>query len=244
MSIFGQAARQLRHVSPVLIAVNVVVLAVLVIAVVQDRAPAPLLLRDPSNITRQPFYLGLLSNAGVLLWCAAAVTCLFAATLTADRRLRWFLVASGLLTALLGLDDLFVLHETVFPVHLGVHERLVVGVYGIAALAYLIAFYRIILQTDFLLLAVAGFFFAWSLSLDFRFWFRTPFDEVLDDGLKLIGIANWCAYYIRTSHQIVTGRGPATVPAGAPVVSEPALETVPASRAALAADATLPDRPA
>jgi hypothetical protein len=232
MSILAGAARQLRTLSPVLIAVNLAVLAVLAIAVVQNGAPAPLLLRDPSNITRQPFYLGLLSNVGVLMWCAAAVICFFAATLTPDRQMRLFLTCSGLLTALLGLDDFFVLHETVFPVYLGVNERIVVGFYGVATLAYLVAFRKTILQTDFILLLVAFFFFAWSLSLDFRFMFRTPFDEVLDDGLKLVGVANWFAYYARTSRQAVTRGGAVDPPAAAagPAQSERELDTLPAAR--------------
>jgi hypothetical protein len=61
----------------------------------------------------------LISNLGVIGWCAAAAMCLFCAGVLRKRddpsERRNFLAASGCLMGLLLFDDLFLLHEIFFP---------------------------------------------------------------------------------------------------------------------------------
>src|SRR5688572_4053344 len=89
--------------------------------------PATMVLADASAYTRQPFYLGLFSNLGVLGWCTAAVSCTLAAlalpataATQAEPLLRGALVVAGTLSVLLGLDDVLLLHEAALP-RLGIH---------------------------------------------------------------------------------------------------------------------------
>jgi hypothetical protein len=69
------------------------------------------LMRHPTAVARMEFYTGFLSQIGIFFWAAAAAICLCSAWVLRDGRdrhsLRWFLVASGLLTLVLGIDDVF-----------------------------------------------------------------------------------------------------------------------------------------
>jgi hypothetical protein len=121
------------------------------------------LTRDPADISGVPVYIGFLSNIGMLFWAATVAICFFVATFVARSAAasaaRRFLYASGLLTLLLLFDDLFQLHERVFPLSLGVAEPVVFGGYLAVTLLYLVHFRRVILESDYLLLALAlGFF--------------------------------------------------------------------------------------
>ena len=81
--------------------------------------PISKLTRDPTAIAFLPAYTGFLSQIGIFLWSASATICFFSATVLSKgvdcQKLRRFLVASALLTLILGLDDAFLLHEKVLP---------------------------------------------------------------------------------------------------------------------------------
>lgn len=106
------------------------------------------LTRDPIAVLNAPLYVGLLSQAGIFFWAAAATVCLFSWSLvTAEpdqRDAARFLMASFLLSAFLGLDGAFLMHEEFFP-SLGVGERRVYAAYVGTVLLYLFAFRRLIL---------------------------------------------------------------------------------------------------
>ncbi len=152
-------------------------------------------------------YVGLVSNLGVLLWCSCAAICLFSGAVIcqgfSNRETCLFMVCSGLFTAMLLLDDLFMLHEEVFPDHLFIPQPLVFVAYGFITLAYLFRFRKTILATEYLLLILAVGFFAASVFVDL---FVTPEEfliagypgrHIIEDGLKLFGIVTWTAYLIR-----------------------------------------------
>ena len=165
------------------------------------------LTRDPATITGAPTYTGLLSNIGILLWSAAAALCLFSATLVARRRSEWlfaqFLYASGLFTLLVSIDDLFLLHDSFFPTHIGIPEKVIYGAYALLALVYLLRFGAVILETEYLLLGLALFLFGLSVALDVLppFPFGDPY--LLEDGAKFAGIVTWLVYFTRVSSQAI-----------------------------------------
>ncbi|HEX8392876.1 MAG TPA: hypothetical protein VF665_11010, partial [Longimicrobium sp.] len=85
---------------------------------VRGTIPAARLLKDPGVFNPGPWYLGAVSYFGIALWTAACAVTLFSRTLLRNdenAELRRFLLASGLLSALLGTDDLFMLHDVVAP---------------------------------------------------------------------------------------------------------------------------------
>ncbi|MGK7907880.1 MAG: hypothetical protein AB4040_11755 [Synechococcus sp.] len=157
------------------------------------------LTRDVTAIGRVPAYSGFLSQIGIFIWAAAAGVCMFSAKLISrfpdSLRLKPFFFVSGLLTLLLGLDDLFQLHEWFFP-HIGIPQKIVLITYVGLILGYVTKFFSTILKTDYILLGMSLVFFCGSLVLDVLL---VPSDMSLlfEDGAKLIGIVSWLSYFSR-----------------------------------------------
>jgi len=62
---------------------------------------------------------GVLSNLGIILWCAAASVCLFSAITLHQKKSdvgAGFLYYSAFLSAYLLFDDFFQIHEEIFPI--------------------------------------------------------------------------------------------------------------------------------
>ncbi|CAN5631407.1 hypothetical protein BH23ACI1_BH23ACI1_05290 [soil metagenome] len=157
---------------------------------------------DPHTVGDLPFYAGLLSNVGVLLWCAAAAVATFSGAILwargVERPLATFLLASGVFTAVLLLDDFFLIHEIVFPYYLGLPQNLLLGAYAVGSLAWLGAFRRTILRTESVVLLLALVFLGLSVVFD-QLPPMLPMHLLWEDGAKLLGIATWCTYFVRTS---------------------------------------------
>jgi len=148
---------------------------------------------------------GIVSNLGNLLWCSSATLCLFTALSLrrsgCDRTLANCLLALGLLTVVLLVDDFFLLHDHTFPLRFGIRQKWLLLCYGAMALSILTGFWRTILKSRFSLLGAALFFFAVSLYVDRSFPKTTNFSHFAEDGSKFLGIANWFAYLASTSFQ-------------------------------------------
>jgi hypothetical protein len=162
------------------------------------------LTRDPAAISGVPVYTGFLSNMGMLFWSSTVAVCFFTATFVARRAATRptgrFLYASGLLTLLLLMDDLFQLHERVFPLSLGIPEPIVFLGYGSMTLVYLTRFRRVILDSEYLLLGLALGCFGLSVAVDVL----TDRELYLwEDGAKFVGIVTWLAYFARVSAQVL-----------------------------------------
>lgn len=156
--------------------------------------------RDPAAILMAPVYIGLLSNLGVVFWSAAAAVCFFGA-LVCDQRaggVRGFLIASGSLTVLLMLDDLFLFHEVIFPKYFGIREKWVMISYMALLAVILVKYHRVILNTKYVVLALSLVFFMLSIFFDKVF---TMFGEIhlLEDGAKFCGIVIWMVYFVIVS---------------------------------------------
>jgi hypothetical protein len=164
---------------------------------------------DPFVLGHLPFYAGILSNVGILLWCATAAICFFSATVLKGndpaRDLRLFLFMSGILTSLLLFDDLFQMHRIFYPKLFHLATILVYGVYGLFALWYLIHFRKQILETEFLLLVFALTFFVLAVTFD-TLHFLPRGSTAFSDGLKLLGIVSWFTYFTRTCWKAITCR--------------------------------------
>jgi hypothetical protein len=158
--------------------------------------------------------VGILSNLGVLLWCASAAICLFAALALRDpgSTAARFLLCSAALSAYLLIDDFFMVHEELAPRYLGLHEKAVMAALGAATCAYLLAFWRLIAQTQFLVLALAVGLLGASAAIDtlrdtlpWRWATIGGWEYFFEDGAKWLGIALWCSYHVRTAHQVMAG---------------------------------------
>lgn len=212
-----------RQISPLIItSVFTIVPAVLFLAAIALIAPAAgveiqSLTKDFSAAARVPFYTGVVSNVGIYLWCAAAAICLFGFLVlwAPARRDAWFLLASGALTAMLFVDDAFLVHEVIGPYHLGIGSDSLMLSYLACTLAYLVALHRRILTTNFLILGMALGFFAMSFLADKlhdtgRLEAVTGGSQdiafLIEDGLKLAGISAWLGYFVSTCLALIAAR--------------------------------------
>ena len=114
-----------------------------------------------------------------------------------------FLFFAGCLTTLLLLDDFLLWHEVVLPYLLGISEKVVYTVYVLLTLTYLIRFRDPIRNSGYGLLLLSGVFFASSVLLDLKLH-SSDFKSLTEDGAKLLGIATWSAFHIRTAWLSVT----------------------------------------
>jgi hypothetical protein len=157
--------------------------------------------RDPSMLAGAHPFLGILSNIGILLWTATAAISLFTAMLlyrtTLEIERRSLLLAAGLLTAWLTLDDFFLFHEWLFPTVLGVPQPIVYVAYLAVFGMFLYRFGGRILRTDYLLFAVALGCFALSVATDALpdEWFAWDYLSLVEDGSKFLGIVSWFGYF-------------------------------------------------
>ncbi len=202
--------RRLGARAPLFLAIYGLTLLALMVPVVayeQQGTRVRYLFLDPASAVGAPFYLGLFSQLGVLLWCVAAAISLFTSCFLrrVGRRPDWagFLLCFGLLTTLLMFDDLLMLHEEVFPTYGYIPEPVVLGLYGALALGCLARFRRTLMKTEYGLLLLAIGLFGGSLIFDlgervFEMGKRV-YELVPEDGLKLLGIVTWSIYLVRTS---------------------------------------------
>lgn len=157
------------------------------------------LTQDPAELVGYPFYYGVFSYVGVLLWAAAGsvATLAWAILRDADRdRARYFLFA-GVVSTIFAFDDLFLLHEDVLPHRAGIDELLVMAVYGLVALAFLVRHYaRIVVEGPSLLVGAVVFFGA-SVLLDL--WDPSDANVLVEDTLKLLGIGCWLGHFARAA---------------------------------------------
>jgi len=182
----------------IVLTVSAILMGLVIFLHLWKGVPINRLTQDPTIIGGLAAYAGFLSQTGIFFWSATATLCFFSVTLLSDcmeqRELRLFLLVSGLLTLLLGLDDAFLLHESVLP-YFGIPQNFVLGSYVVFVMLYLLRFHQIIFQTDYILLAIALSFFGISVILDVL---NPPVINPLffEDGSKLVGIVSWLAYFL------------------------------------------------
>ncbi len=205
---------QAARVAPFLLGVYLVPLLFLATAALLSTVldvPIGDFTRDPSTVARLMPYVGSVSSVGIIFWTAGATVCFFGWAVLRrrpdQRRFAAFLLHFGLVTAVLGLDDLFLLHETAD--HFGLDEKVLVAGYGSLLALGLVRFRDEILETDFLLLLVGVGFLGLSVSVDVvqdqLELLLGGWRILLEDGFKLLGIAGWFGYFLRCALNRVGG---------------------------------------
>lgn len=148
------------------------------------------LMSDPVELTGTPWYLGGVATLNLFLWAAASALLLVAAAglWPQDRRFAAALGAIGLLTAVVALDDRFLVHELVLP-HFGVPEVVAYGAYAVLAVGLAAAFGRLLLgRTETWLLALAVLAMGLSVALDLT-GIDSTVRRVAEETAKMVGAA-------------------------------------------------------
>lgn len=173
--------------------------ALLAAALLQPFAPAWLMFVDPVATLGGELHVGAITYLGVLIWWGGAAISAFAgaaAFVAGARRRGVFLVAFATLTAMLALDDLYMIHEVVAP-HFGVGETTTMAAYGVTLLVLLAAFRSEILRRRPILLGVALVLFAVSAGADMLP--PSPVVGLTEESAKFLAIVGWTGYFIHAS---------------------------------------------
>lgn len=201
---FELLKNQLKTIQSSLIILFIIVILILGfvtgIHVIND-VPLVVLTSDVAVIGEVPIYTGLLSQLGIFLWSATAAICIYSVQFIKEKEHKAFIKASAFITIFLALDDAFMFHEIVFP-ELGIHQKVVFLGYGILMLFYLLKYYKVILQSDFILFTLAMGGFGLSLFIDNFLPNASPYiAKLAEDGFKFLGITFWLGYFARTCKQ-------------------------------------------
>ena len=167
--------------------------------------------RDPSSIhPSSKFYYGFISNFGVLFWSFTASICLYSYALmkkvstSTFINMKSFFLWSGAISLLLLLDDLFLLHEKVFPWMLPLNEKIIFSLYGILIVVHLLKHKKLILaNTKYFYLVLSLVFFGLSLIFDFAPRFSEKWHHMFEDGPKFIGIVFWFGFHAITARSFL-----------------------------------------
>ncbi|PCJ56731.1 MAG: hypothetical protein COA73_11645 [Candidatus Hydrogenedentota bacterium] len=150
-------------------------------------------------------WLGAVSSAGIILWTIAGAVALFTSWLITPQRSMirtkaGFFLGTGILSFMLMGDDLFLLHERVFPESFNLREEFLIGLYAFILISILYVWRRYILSGDYILLFLALFFFGISVSID-SMPMDIPQRHFFEDGSKFVGIMTWTMYICRNAVQ-------------------------------------------
>ena len=178
-------------------------------------APVPIrhLTRDPLVLAEKPFYFGFLSNVGVLLWCTAAIVCLFSSLLLfvarGKRESVLFFAIFGAISLWLMLDDLLMIHEVLDEELHIVPDKVTYGFYGLVIVVSLVRFRKLLLRMQPWILGLSLLFFGVSIGFDVLVpngWAVLQDDAyLLEDGFKLLAIFVWAVYFCRIALEQILG---------------------------------------
>lgn len=182
--------------APVAVGICLIFLAVALYLHGRTGVEYSFLYRDANAIAGNPFYYGILENLTAVLMISSGSILLFTAATG-----KWasadpfgFSLCMGLLTTVMGLDDLLMLHESAPFFHWRLKETHVYLVYA-ALLVFSVSFYRrIFLSTPFPLLAMALAALALGGMED-----MLGFGFGIEDYLEIVGFSFWFCYIVATS---------------------------------------------
>jgi hypothetical protein len=161
--------------------------------------PTSVFTREPQQVLNGSFYVGSLSNLGGLFWFAAAAIMSFAASLKPSD--RGALIVAALLTWAMGLDDIFMLHDRVYP-KLYLSETLVYALYFGVIGVIVFRFYRqLALPT---LVGITITVILWGMSGILDEFFNHIGGQLAEDGSKFIGIVVWAAAWTRQAYNDIS----------------------------------------
>jgi hypothetical protein len=162
--------------------------------------PAAVFTREPQGVLDGAFYVGSFSNLGALIWFGAAAILSFASSLKPFD--RGALILAAIVTWAMGLDDMFMLHDRVYP-KLYLNETLVSALYFGAIGVIVWRSYRQLTRATLIGIALAVSFWALSAAVDRYF---NNMGQLAEDGTKFIGIVLWAAAWVRQAYHDLTTR--------------------------------------
>ena len=173
-----------------------------------------LLLHDPSALALLPFYAGFITKVGIMIWVITAAVNLFSYSVLPESVRKSdagrYLLASGALSLMLGLDDSFQVHEVIAPHLFGIPEVVVLGTYALLSAWILIRARGTVWAAWDGLLAGAVACFIGSIVVDQLL--QQSATEMIEESFKFVGINLWGAFHLRLALTLVRRLTRATAP--------------------------------
>lgn len=209
-------------------------LAVILIISISANMPLPFFFRDTAAIGKIPFYAGIASNIGIMLWAATVGICFLAFAVlrncSAQPVLKQFFWAGGFISLLLLLDDALQIHEVIVPRFLGLSSNWVFLLYAAIAVLFIVRFRDLIAKGRVTLFFTSLIFLGLSVFINRLHAYDMAhllFIEgraarfFIEDGFKLLGITGWMGFFANTAFVALTSRKKATAAPEAPARSAP-----------------------
>ncbi|MGE3285945.1 MAG: hypothetical protein AB7J32_07550 [Pseudonocardia sp.] len=195
------------------------VLGAFAVLATHEGRPFSFFSKEPAETLEVSRYIGWQAHITVLITMFGVGSVLFAALavrmLGGGREPRRFLLAVGLFTGLLVLDDFLQFHESLYPRLLGIEDYVVYPIYA-AMLALIVwTWGRRAVADNIGLVAAAGVFLSTSVLADVFLDAHTfPNYHYIEDGSKMLGFTLWTAFLVRAGLQsVVTAAPPSSSPA-------------------------------
>ncbi|HEY4548586.1 MAG TPA: hypothetical protein VIG90_19485 [Pedomonas sp.] len=192
-----------------IIACFAVFAAALVLIFLYDYKIMQAMLRDRAEWGAQPFYLGAISQIGILTWAAGAAIALFTVAVAEDETTQpeklTLLRCIGLFSLILCLDDVFQVHEVVAPRYLYIDQKAVLLLYALSALIIAFTFRRQLLKRPVLpAAAVSALAISMGLDLTEPYWPNLTIQLLVEDTFKQLGILLWTSFIIQQALAVLT----------------------------------------
>lgn len=176
-------------------------LILIAIAHILLQTQIPHITRDIAAIANIHPISGALSSTGILLWWASATMWLLTAQVLRNHHKNTetgFYLHSGILSAYLALDDFFLFHEVIAPMHLHIPEKAVFVLLGLVMACYMTSNRRLLKSAEGAPLVLAICFLTGSALADTVFErLLAPLKDwsfLIEDGLKWLGICFWTVF--------------------------------------------------
>ena len=151
--------------------------------------------REPQITLDGPYYVGALSNLGALVWMVGVVLAVVGWTMSSEPVERRMFLAGAAVGLVLLIDDFFLVHDWVLTQSQLLDQGLIFS-YLLAVVALVLIFWRTMGALAVVgVLATLGLLVG-SAALDFFF---NDLDQLLEDGMKFLGICTWATVWVLRS---------------------------------------------
>lgn len=156
--------------------------------------------KDPISLLNNKPYFGLLSNMGAIFWSFAVSVCFFTFLILKQKgdtkNNQSFVLLGGIISLVLLFDDFFMFHEVIFSWLFNLNELYLFSFYGVIVLFYLIKFQKIILNNNYIILAVSLLLFGTSIIVDVLPESSSTHHHFFEDVPKFTGIVSWFCFHL------------------------------------------------
>ena len=161
--------------------------------------------RDLNALAGNPWYFGTITFLCSFFWSFTVAICFFTFALLKNDRLKeaQLFKIIGIFTIILLIDDVFMIHEDIFPNYLSIPERVIYLIYFFIVIYVVKQYFNFIKKTNYIILFTAIFLLGTSAFFDILSNNVLPDKNFYEDVIKLFGTTFWFYYFFDTCYNAV-----------------------------------------